>query len=443
MHYSVNCVRVSIFCSQYGKLIYMKVRYTYRLRPGKQAERYLLAEWDACRYVWNQMVEESQRRYENGQTFGPNEASKHLTHLRHTVKDENGALWLAVHSSVPQQQIVRGFSSSRKKALLDRKNKKHIRSGLLRYKSRRYAQPTLNYVGRAFGLVEVSGVLRLKLTKGVTIPVVWSRRLPSVPTSVRVYRKPDGKWFASFVVETTPECDTPNTGSVVGIDWGVQETATTVTVNEQGEVRESKDLDMPFGAYERKYEKPLAEAQRRMARRYQKDKRRCEQSRGYKKALRQYRELKRRSTAQRKDAANKWAVKVCRNSDAIASEDFKPKFLSRTTMASKAQDAAIGQLIDTLERQAVKRGRRFVKVNPAYTTQDCSNCGARAKHRLGLQDRVYKCEHCGFVLDRDRNSAINMLIGAGFIPGPIGTLSRSDAAVHGRAVPEKVKIPQP
>ena len=95
------------------------------------------------------MVEESQRRYENGQTFGPNEAMKHLTYLRHTVKDENGALWLAVHSSVPQQQIVRGFSSSRKKALLDRKNKKHIRSGLLRYKSRRYAQPTLNYVGRS------------------------------------------------------------------------------------------------------------------------------------------------------------------------------------------------------------------------------------------------------------------------------------------------------
>lgn len=418
----------------------MKVRYTYKLRPGKQAERYLLAEWDACRYVWNQMVEESQRRYKDGQAFGPSEALRHVTHLRHTVKDENGILWLAAHSSVLQQQIVRNFSVSRKKALLDRKNKKRVRSGLPRYKSRHRAQPTLNYIIGGFRLVDVGGVLRLKLTKGTVIPVVWSRKLPSAPTSVRVYRNLNGKWFASFVVETTLECDTPNTGSVVGIDWGVQETATTVTVNEQGEVRESKDLDMPFGAYERKYEKRLAEIQRCMSRRYQKDKRRCEQSRGYKKALRQYRELKRRSTAQRKDAANKWAVKVCRNSDAIASEDFKPKFLFRTTMARKVQDAAIGQLIDILEWQAVKRGRRFVKVNPAYTTQDCSNCGARAKHRLGLQDRVYKCECCGFVLDRDRNSAINMLIGAGFIPGPIGTLSRSDAAAHDRAVPEKAKI---
>ena len=151
----------------------------------------------------------------------------------------------------------------------------------------------------------------------------------------------------------------------------------------------------------------------------------------------QYRELKRRSAAQREDAAHKWAVKVCRNSDAIASEDFKPGFLFHTTMARKAHDAAIGKLMRVLEWQAAKRGRIFVKVNPAHTTQDCSNCGARAKRRLNLQERVYKCERCGLMLDRDRNSAINMLIGAGFIPGPMGTLSRSNAAARDCAVPER------
>lgn len=384
----------------------MKVRYTYRLRPGKQAEQYLLAEWGACRYVWNHMVEESQRRHKNGQTFGPNEAAKHLTHLRHTVKDENGVLWLSALSSVPQQQIVRDFSAN---------------------------------CGNAFKLLEIDSSLRLKLTKGTVISVVWSRELPAAPTSVRVYRKPSGKWFASFVVEVMPEYDMPHTGNAIGIDWGVRETATTATVDAHGVVSESKDLDMPFAGYERKYEKSLAETQRRMARRYRKGKRRRNQSRGYKKALRQYSELKRRSAAQREDAAHKWAVKVCRSSDAIASEDFKPSFLFHTAMARKAQDAAIGKLIRTLEWQAAKRGRIFVKVNPAHTTQDCSNCGARAKRRLSLQERVYKCERCGLVLDRDRNSAINMLIGAGFIPGPMGTLRRSSAAARDCAVPERSK----
>ena len=197
---------------------------------------------------------------------------------------------------------------------------------------------------------------------------------------------------------------------------GGRETATTATIDGQGGVGESEDLDMPFGDYERKYGKSSAEAQRRMARRYRKGKRRSQQFRGYRKALRQYNRLKRRSAAQRKDTASKWA--------------------------RKAQDAAIGKLIDTLEWQAVKHGRRFVEVNPACTTQDCSNCGARAKRRLGSQDRVYRCERCGLVLDRDGDSAVNMLIGAGFIPGPMGTSSRGDAAVHGRAVPEKGGIPR-
>ena len=259
--------------------------------------------------------------------------------------------------------------------------------------------------------METGGAFRSKLTKGTVIPVVWSRGLPSAPTSVRVYRKPNGKWFASFVVETKPEDDMPHTGNAVGIDWGGRETATTATIDGQGGVGESEDFDMPFGDYERKYGKSLAEAQRRMARRYRKGKRRSQQSRGHRKALRQYNRLKRRSAAQRKDTANKWA--------------------------RKAQDAAIGKLIDTLEWQAVKHGRRFVEVNPACTTQDCSNCGARAKRRLGSRDSVYRCERCGLVLDRDGNSAVNMLIGAGSIPRPMGTSSRGDAAVHGRAVPEK------
>ena len=92
--------------------------------------------------------------------------------------------------------------------------------GLPDYKSRHHAQPTLNYRIGGFRLVETAGAFRSKLTKGTVIPVVWSRGLPSAPTSVRVYRKPNGKWFASFVVETKPEDDMPHTGNSVGIDWG-------------------------------------------------------------------------------------------------------------------------------------------------------------------------------------------------------------------------------
>jgi putative transposase len=32
------------------------VRYTYRVRPGKQAEAALEAEWHRCRWLWNEAV---------------------------------------------------------------------------------------------------------------------------------------------------------------------------------------------------------------------------------------------------------------------------------------------------------------------------------------------------------------------------------------------------
>ena len=41
------------------------------------------------------------------------------------------------------------------------------------------------------------------------------------------------------------------------------------------------------------------------------------------------------------------------------------------------------------------------------TTQTCSKCGHKQEKKLELKDRTFKCEHCGFTIDRDFNSAIN------------------------------------
>ena len=36
--------------------VFETVRYTYRLRPGAQAEAAPLAEWNRCRFLWNEAV---------------------------------------------------------------------------------------------------------------------------------------------------------------------------------------------------------------------------------------------------------------------------------------------------------------------------------------------------------------------------------------------------
>lgn len=55
----------------------------------------------------------------------------------------------------------------------------------------------------------------------------WSaRELPSEPSSVRIYRDALGHWYASFLVEAAVQ-PLPETGTVLGVDWGVREIATT------------------------------------------------------------------------------------------------------------------------------------------------------------------------------------------------------------------------
>ena len=51
-------------------------------------------------------------------------------------------------------------------------------------------------------------------------------------------------------------------------------------------------------------------------------------------------------------------------------------------------------------------GSRVLFVNPKYTSQMCSGCGAIVKK--DLEERWHECS-CGCSLDRDHNAAINIL----------------------------------
>ena len=57
--------------------------------------------------------------------------------------------------------------------------------------------------------------------------------------------------------------------------------------------------------------------------------------------------------------------------------------------------------------KAEEAGKRVIKVNPAYTSQICSNCGTMVKKELSV--RLHSCPSCKIELDRDVNAAINIL----------------------------------
>jgi putative transposase len=142
-------------------------------------------------------------------------------------------------------------------------------------------------------------------------------------------------------------------------------------------------------------------------------------SKGYREAKKWRAKTYAKIARQRQDTARKWAKSVVSDHDVIAVEDFRPKFLAKTTMARKAADAAIGAPKKALVEMARKHGRIVHLVDPAHTTMDCARCGARAKHALPLSERTYTCTACGAVSPRDKNSAHVMLHRAGLNPAGV------------------------
>ncbi|MFJ4837649.1 RNA-guided endonuclease InsQ/TnpB family protein [Streptomyces sp. NPDC088746] len=376
-------------------------RYTYRLRVSSTALAGLDVEWARCRWVWNECVATSRKVHGLNEdaaekvTCGPAQLDRMLTEARAAMG------WLREGSSVPQQQTIRDFGTSRAKALKDIKAGLPMRqrAGMPRIKRKRDALPSMNYTRRGFRLKDG----RLHLAGGITLTVVWSRDLPADPTSVRVYRDSLGHWYASFVVATAIE-PLPETGRVIGIDWGVRETATTT----------SNAHDLPHPQHGKSAAAKLARYQKQMARR--KPARGKAASKGYRAASRAAAKVHKKVARQRQDTARKWAKTVVHAFDRLAVEDFRPKFLAKSTMARKAADAAIGATKAALTEMARKHGRIVHLVHPAHTTMDCAQCGARTKHALPLSERTYACTACGAVSPRDKNSARVMLVRAGLNP---------------------------
>jgi IS605 OrfB family transposase len=111
-----------------------------------------------------------------------------------------------------------------------------------------------------------------------------------------------------------------------------------------------------------------------------------------------------------------WLHKVSKhlvlNYDVISMEDFNSKsfvedngirFLNKQVM-----NGAFGTLKTFFAyKSKMIEGKKFILINPEYTSQICSNCHRVIKKELS--QRVHKCE-CGLCIDRDINSAINILL---------------------------------
>src|SRR5947207_3067383 len=77
-------------------------------------------------------------------------------------------------------------------------------------------------------------------------------------------------------------------------------------------------------------------------------------------------------------------------------------------LGRRLADASLGELRRQLTYKTADRGHRLLAVGRFFpSSKTCSACGA-AKATLPLDERTFRCEHCGHVADRDVNAARNI-----------------------------------
>ena len=352
--------------------------YKYKLRPTPDQERQLEQTLWRCRTLYNIALEQRITAYRRcGVTLTCYQQQAELPDLKATFPEYGD-----IHSQVLQDVLTRLDKTYQ---AFFRRVKAGQTPGFPRFQGRnRYHSFTYKQYGNGARLDNSF----LVLSKIGRVAVRWSRPLEGTPKTVTISQEADG-WYAVISCADVPAQPLPPTGRETGIDVGLK----VFLITADGDVVENPRLH-------RRGEKQLKKAQRRVSRRKKGSKRRG-------KAVgllgKQHQTVKR----QRADFHHKTALALLRDYDTIYLEDLQVANMVRNRhLAKSISDAGWAQFRSILEAKAVYAGRRVVAVPPAYTSQDCSGCGARIPKSLSV--RTHVCTTCGLVLDRDENAARNI-----------------------------------
>jgi transposase len=149
-------------------------------------------------------------------------------------------------------------------------------------------------------------------------------------------------------------------------------------------------------------------------------------SNNYHQLLKRINKLKTKQTRKHDNEIHNFTKSIVDNNDAIAVEDYEVRSIVEKTSSTKsltnkikakinkkALEGGIFSIKSQLKYKSALNGKYFKKVNPAYTSQDCSSCGYRNTD-LKLSDREWACPKCGEHHDRDQNASQNILKASGF-----------------------------
>jgi putative transposase len=356
--------------------------YEFRLYPNREQRRRLMACLIESRHIYNAMLERTKQHYQETGTF------LFRYDLNRLFKGTGGA-----YVPATTVQCLAGRLDKALRAYLARKGT-DVRGGFPRFKSgNQWHSIPLRQHGVQRDFWFEGRHLRVPIKLGKAIKIKRHRPMEGTPKTCNLMLRADGHWYALVVCELaekeTVEDSTPDTRPAIGIDVGLK----LFLADSDGHTVENPRFYRASQAVLRRKQRVLS--------------RRMKGSHRSRKAAHEVAKTHLKIARQRRDFHFKTAKQYADRYRVIVVEDLVVSRMVHCNLAKSIHDASWSAFLDILTDKAARAGGQVLRVNPRFTTQACSQCGALVQKSLSV--RTHICPSCGYVADRDLNAARNIL----------------------------------
>ena len=353
----------------------------YELNPTKSQKSAIKQTCGCCRLVYNTMLSMKISVYkENGTVISTIKLINHLPKL----KSEKSFL-----KEVPSQALQQAIRN------LDTAYTNFFRkggSGFPKFKKKgvkdSFRIPVACHVDYDNWTIKIAKLGTIRFFKG------HNKQIKGKIKSYTISHTSTDRYFISILYETDDTVKINNSKSV-GIDVGVKDFA----VLSDGNVFENQK-------YFKSNLKKLRVLQRSASRKYQKGKKREEQSNNWRKTVKQIAKLQEHIASQRHDYLHKVSTWIANNYSTVCVETLKVKgMLKNHHLAQAISDCGWGMFLNMLEYKC----DNLVKIDQWYaSSQICFDCGYKEQSVKNLSIREWTCPNCGVRHARDLNAAKNI-----------------------------------
>jgi putative transposase len=374
--------------------------YKFALEPTPAQERALRSHAGAARFAWNWGLAKCRERYEVERKWY---SAIDIQKMWNAEKRADPALaWWSENSKCAYQGAFRDLDRALKDFIRSRKGERKGRKlGFPRFKKRGRCRDSFRLdadPARCSGMTVTLPRLGTIRTHESTRKL--ARRLENGTARIlsATVSRTAQRWFVSFTAEVDraiPERHA-RPGSTVGIDLGVK--SLLIAADNAGRV-----ISVPGP-------KAYRASLRKLRRAGKAHSRKQPGSANRRKSAARLARIHARTVNIRADALHKATSELAVRYETVVAEDLNVAGMLRNRRLARAiSDQGFGAVVRLLGYKTSWNGGKLVTADRWFpSSKTCSDCGA-VKAKLALSERMFACEACGTVINRDENAARNLL----------------------------------